>query len=284
MKVRKVIKTTLRIATIGILSVLGGLVSQGVLAHPMGNFSISHYTRLEAGEGKITLHYVLDQAEIPTQSERMAMDTDNNGKISEQEKEAYLNAKSLTLRNGLTLTVNGKPIVLDVKPQGMEFRPGAGGLDTLRLTLQLTGKLPADRADKTYQVSYKDGNYTERTGWKEVVAVSGASGVKLANSTVPTTDVSKELNVYPTDPGVSPLQVSEANFTVSSQVGAVPLAQQTNSPITSSSSPQQPNPRTPQDAFTQSIATKDLTLGGILGACGAWPTRWSLGLWELIPG
>ena len=35
-------------------------------AHPMGNFSINHYARLEVASRNSTLTYVLDFAEIPT--------------------------------------------------------------------------------------------------------------------------------------------------------------------------------------------------------------------------
>ena len=36
------------------------------LAHPLGNFSISHYTGIRVERDVIELHYVLDMAEIPT--------------------------------------------------------------------------------------------------------------------------------------------------------------------------------------------------------------------------
>ena len=42
------------------------LVSGLLLAHPMGNFSVSHYSRIEVNARGARIRYVLDLAEIPT--------------------------------------------------------------------------------------------------------------------------------------------------------------------------------------------------------------------------
>src|SRR5207244_619300 len=39
-------------------------------AHPLGNFSINHLTTVEVSRDRVDLHYILDQAEIPTVEER----------------------------------------------------------------------------------------------------------------------------------------------------------------------------------------------------------------------
>ena len=41
----------------------------------------------------------------------------------------------------------------------LAFRPGAGGLDTLRLTLELV--VPFTSPGQTYRIAYRDGNYSE---------------------------------------------------------------------------------------------------------------------------
>ena len=43
-------------------------------AHPMGNFSINHYSRFDIRANKISIRYIIDMAEIPTVSERAAID------------------------------------------------------------------------------------------------------------------------------------------------------------------------------------------------------------------
>ena len=42
------------------------LASGLLFAHPMGNFSVSHYSRIEVNAQGARIRYVLDLAEIPT--------------------------------------------------------------------------------------------------------------------------------------------------------------------------------------------------------------------------
>jgi len=39
-------------------------------AHPLGNFSMNHIAEVSVSNGRVDVHYVLDQAEIPTFQER----------------------------------------------------------------------------------------------------------------------------------------------------------------------------------------------------------------------
>ena len=69
--------------------------------------------------------------------------------------------------------------------------------------------LPPGDGPATAALTYRDGNYPERAGWKEIVATA-APGVTLVASTVPERDRSRELADYPTDPAESPPQALEA--------------------------------------------------------------------------
>jgi nickel/cobalt exporter len=248
---------------------LVGLLAQGAaLAHPMGNFSINHYARLEVRAERVSLRYILDMAEIPTVSERSAMDADGNGKISGKEQENYLYAKALQLRDGLTLTQNRVRLPLEIRSSALAFRPGAGGLDTLRLTFELIAARPKTSSAAACQIAYQDANFAERTGWKEIVAVAG-SGLRLADSSVSAEDRSQELNVYPTDTGaISPQQTSATFAVVAGNAPAEPIG----APILGRASPRTAEAttrnRTPQDAFTQSIAGRDLAGGAMALALG----------------
>ena len=51
-------------------------------------------------------------------------------------------------------------------------------------------------------VTYEDDNFPSRTGWKEIV-VRAAPGM-VQDVSVSSLDISKELTVYPTDPGIAP--------------------------------------------------------------------------------
>ena len=251
---------TARLLCLGALVALAAclILPRPAAAHPMGNFSINHYARFGARSEQITLRYVLDFAEIPTVTERDAMGVAGNAPVPDAARQAYLHAKALALRDGLTLSVDGKPAHLDVTPVTLEFRPGAGGLDTMRLVFDLTTPLPVVPAGETLQVAYRDNNYALGTGWKEIVA-TGEAGAALQDSSVSGSDISKELTAYPADLTLAPPQQTEATFTVAP--GGVPSAPL----VTSAPKPQVPtNSHTPQDAFTQVIARRELTPGVML--------------------
>ena len=182
-------------------------------AHPMGNFSINHYARIAIGEDQVALRYIIDMAEIPTVAEKNVVDADGNGQITDAEKDAYLRTKAPQLRDGLNLTVDGKLLLLPLQAQSLEFRPGAGGLETLRLTLTLTAPLPVSQQGRSCEIAYQDTNYSARTGWKEIVAVAD-TGLSLLRSSASSQDISKELTDYPTDPNIVPPQQMEAKLVV----------------------------------------------------------------------
>ena len=60
-----------------------------------------------------------------------------------------------------------------------------------------------------YLLSYRDGNFPGRAGWKEIIAIA-ASGARISDSSVPEIDRSSQLNDYPTDLLNSPPQELEA--------------------------------------------------------------------------
>src|SRR5260370_22437703 len=57
-----------------VMALLGGLVPQVVDAHPLGNFTINHYSRIEPAGNAVQIHYVLDMAEIPTFPDKSKID------------------------------------------------------------------------------------------------------------------------------------------------------------------------------------------------------------------
>src|SRR5271154_5324575 len=80
-------------------------------AHPMGNFSISHYAAIRVEPGEIEVRYLIDMAEIPTYQE-----IQDNGFVPMEDDpglRAYLLKKSELLAGGLTLEVNGKTLRLE---------------------------------------------------------------------------------------------------------------------------------------------------------------------------
>src|SRR6476659_6925379 len=107
-------------------------------AHPLGNFTVNQYSRLEVGRDTVRVRYIVDMAEIPTFQERQTIDSDGDGQVSDAESAAYLAQQSHTLIAGLRLAVNNAPAALQIADQRLSFPQGQGGLLTLRMEFDLT--------------------------------------------------------------------------------------------------------------------------------------------------
>ena len=74
-------------------------------AHPLGNFSISHYTAIRLDSDAVVLRYLIDMAEIPTFQE--IQDTQIVLQEGHPSLPAYLAQRVDDLRAGLILELNG---------------------------------------------------------------------------------------------------------------------------------------------------------------------------------
>ncbi len=179
----------------------------GVSAHPMGNFSISHYAAIRIEPDAVRLRYLVDLAEIPTfqalQESPLPLEPQHPA------VRAYLARTVETLGDALTLELDGRRLALRVESSDLIFPPGAGGLPTLKIGAVYRASLPPAEPSAPLVLTYRDANYPGRAGWKEIVA-SAAPGVTLVESTAPERDRSGELTDYPTDPAESPPQALEA--------------------------------------------------------------------------
>lgn len=198
-----------------LLSLLFLLLSPTIAwAHPLGNFTVNRYSRLELGAEQVNLLYIIDMAEIPAHQERTLMDTNGDKEISQVEQDAYLADQVAVLQGNLFLSLAGAPTALALQASTLEFPPGQANLPTLRLTAQFVAALPAQ--DREWQVEYRDTNYQGRIGWAEVVARANI-GAHLLASTVSDQDVSQELRTYPTDLLQRPLAITTANLRFTTQ-------------------------------------------------------------------
>jgi nickel/cobalt transporter (NicO) family protein len=145
-------------------------------AHPLGNFTINRFSRLETSGPRLYVLYVLDMAEIPTFQA---------GRIDPQ-------AYARRIARNAELSVDGRRARLTPLAHALAHPPGAGGLRTTRLEVVLRGPI----LRRTSQVVYHDNNYRGRIGWKEIVVGSKAHSV------------SDELRAYPKDLLSSPLDVT----------------------------------------------------------------------------
>jgi ABC-type nickel/cobalt efflux system permease component RcnA len=257
----------------------------------MGNFSISHYAAIRVLATSIEVQYVLDLAEIPTFQEMQ-----DSGIVAETGHASvgpYLSRKTETLGSGLVLELNGRRLTLERGAREILFTPGAGDLPTMKIGIVYRAPLDARAVQPQNHLVYRDGNYPERAGWKEVIAGTGP-GVAVLEASVPDRDRSRALADYPTDLLNSPPQDLEAavTFTVAPLLpirdaagpSAAPRANRERQAIESVTLPAptapdspaaasaetplsserplrlEPNSRaTPRDAFTALIATPEIS-------------------------
>ena len=193
------------------------LIPREAQAHPLGNFTINHYSSLQFTEENARITYVLDFAEIPTLQQKARLDSDGDGKLTDREANAYLEAEMPTLLQDLRLRAGDEILPLEVRGRSAEYRSGQGGLPTLRVEANLLADLPKDWRGEAH---YTDQTYENRLGWREIVVRDGP-GVAIKNSTVQATSVSDELRSYPRDMLSSPPDIREATFTLAPGDGAV---------------------------------------------------------------
>jgi nickel/cobalt transporter (NicO) family protein len=124
------------------LAIFASLLPREAQAHPLGNFTINHYSRLEFTDGRAHLDYVLDFAEIPTFQQKGKLDPNSDGKLSAAEARAYLEATLPSLVKNLDLKVGKEELPLRLVNSSAAYRPGQGGLPVLRVEARLLADLP----------------------------------------------------------------------------------------------------------------------------------------------
>ena len=170
-------------------AVFASLIPREAQAHPLGNFTINHYSRLEFAEETARITYVLDFAEIPTLQQKARLDANGDGELSGKESNAYLDAEMPSLVEGIRLRAGHEVLPLEVLDRSAEYRSGQGGLPTLRVETHLLADLPKDWRGEAH---YTDQTYANRLGWREIV-VRGGPEMAIRNSTVQVNSVSNEL-------------------------------------------------------------------------------------------
>lgn len=197
-------------------------------AHPLGNFTINRFSRVEAAGPRVYVRYVLDLAEIPTFQA---------GKID-------AGGYARRIARGAQLTVNGRRVRLVPVEWALAHPNGAGGLKTTRLEVILRG--PALKARSN--VAYRDTNYADRIGWKEIVVGDAPSE-------------SDELRAYPKNLLSSPLQITQVRTSLVPGTGTPPQ-------VTRGSALRAPD-RVADSAFASLIAREHLGVWVILASLAA---------------
>jgi nickel/cobalt exporter len=145
-------------------------------AHPLGNFTINRFSRVEVSGHRVYVRYVLDMAEIPTYQA---------GRVDAR-------AYARRIARNARLTVGGHAAHLVPLGTALAHPRGAAGLHTTRLEVILAGPTIGGKVS----IAYVDENYRDRIGWSEIVV-----GAK-------TRSISDELRAYPKNMLQSPLGVT----------------------------------------------------------------------------
>jgi len=199
-------------------------------AHPLGNFTVNRFSRIEVAGPRLYVRYVLDLAEIPTFQA---------GRI-----DPSIYARRIA--HGVRLTVNGRRARLVPVETALTTPLGAGGLKTTRLEAVLRGP----RLDGPTDVAYRDANYADRIGWKEIVVGDAPSA-------------SHELRAYPSDLLASPEDVTQVRTRL------VPVSGTRTRPHVTGGAAFEAPDRTSDSGFASLVARDDLGAWVVLGSLAA---------------
>jgi ABC-type nickel/cobalt efflux system permease component RcnA len=179
-------------------------------AHPLGNFTINQLAQVRVDDTDARIHYVLDQAEIPTFQQLQRYDADGSGAIDTAGEQRRVLASLLDeISSGLVLTANGRPLRLGAPehPQ-LSFPPGQGGLALTRVEASFAARLPAG----TRHVELANDAFSGHIGWDAIQVLPG-DGTDVRSS-VPASDPTGGLRAYPQDLLSSPPDDRQASFEV----------------------------------------------------------------------
>ena len=241
--IRKVL--VVMVGAIALTLALAGTAS----AHPLGNFTINHYSRIQASGDRVYVLYVVDMAEISAFRERQSI----------RDPDAWAAAQAKRTARELELRIGGSAVTLTPVRQVVAFPPGVAGLRTLRLEVLLRSP-KLEPSERPVPLTYRDTTYPGRIGWKEIV-VRGDGDARVTSSSAPAESVSGELTTYPRNLLQSPLDVITASALL--EPGT------TTGPAPSLRTPEQLERRvavrdTSSKGFAKLIAEDELSLGFVL--------------------
>jgi nickel/cobalt transporter (NicO) family protein len=178
------------------------------MAHPLGNFTVNQYTRLDAGRSDVSVRYVLDMAEIPTFQRRQLVDSNGDGRIAPAEAARERDRLVAIVAPHLRLLADGRPVRLVLADAHVAFPRGQGGLSTTRLDARFRAVgLTLGAAPLRLQLS--NDYATDRVGWRELLVARG-DGVAVRSTDASTGDRTRALSHYPTDLLHSPPDIRSA--------------------------------------------------------------------------
>ncbi len=203
------------------------------VAHPLGNFTISHFVRLAIGAERVNVRYVVDMAEVSTFQELDKIDSDGDRSPSRGELAAYAERAARQYADAILLTVDGLRVPMRMSARKAALLSGDGGLPILRVECDFTGNLPENGTGAARRLRFEDANRNDRSGWRELV-VTPEAGVAVFDSAAFGNGITDELKAYPKDMLTLPLneRIAEMSF-IQGEIppGAAPLRTRDGRPV-----------------------------------------------------
>src|SRR5215831_6970461 len=239
------------------LAILALLVAaSGAGAHPLGNFTINHFSRVEVGREHVKLRFVVDMAEISTIQQLGSAGVANTSNPTQAELDSFLARADEEYRRGLTLTIDGLPLELTSERMKISMLPGAGGLNTLRIECEYRASFPKiEPRHPNHRLGLDDNNHVSRIGWHEIV-IQPEAGITVFDCSAYGNAITDELKAYPQDAISAPLdeRTAQLSFTPgASPAGTRPLMTRDGRQCTSS-----------RDRLAELIAVPEITPGIVL--------------------
>jgi nickel/cobalt exporter len=172
-----------------ILFILAAAIAR---AHPMGSFSVNHYTRIEVGPAAVDVTYVLDLGETPAYQllKDWRLGAQGWRSIAAGTLEQNAEAQAREWVKGLDIRAGGKKIEPELVRAEIKLSDGVDGLPTARVTSILRV------ANTGRAIEFEDHNFPDRPGWKEVV-IKARDGARIVQASHDNVDRSEALTRYP---------------------------------------------------------------------------------------
>ena len=225
-------------------------------AHPMGNFSVSHYTRLEPHAAGVKIVYVVDLAELPSLELTQKWGIKQETSMDELRARAALEAEDWA--EGLRFTHGRLYFRPTLVSTDLVRGDGAGAMAVFRIRAQY------ELAGKQRVLDFEDINFKDREGWKEIV-IAGGHVTKASHGD---RDRSKALTAYPAD-GTPPQDLRAHLEWAASAAGRPPLIEAIEQPKSANPPQAPPSAKTPKgDRLSELISQKELSGTALLLALG----------------
>jgi ABC-type nickel/cobalt efflux system permease component RcnA len=179
-------------------------------AHPMGNFSVSHYSHLELDGERVRIYYALDLAEIPTFELMQKWGVKLKGGFVELDP--FVKREAAGWIDNLAISSQGSRVRARLESARIELAPGAGNMPAARFEIRAIANVKPGRLE------YEDRNFAGRIGWKELVVTAGDEA-RIVKSSAPVRDQSAALRAYPADLSAAPAQLQTSVDWVAANAG-----------------------------------------------------------------